>query len=345
MHQWAKLIVLVTGVAGCGSLVSAHHSRANFQLDNVVEIAGVVTDFKWANPHLYFEIETDSGETWLIEGHSVPGVLGLGWSRDTIEVGDRIRIGANPDLNTNKKFALVQWVLAADSNVYRGFGNAQIPTQILASAESVVTQERRPTQASTDFSGVWEVDLRGVDLAIGVFDPEPDLPLTERGRQVLAGYDPSENPRFQCLGNGLPFTGTYGLKITRHDDRLVMEKEHEAVAVTVWLNPPREAPTPSRFGFATGHLEGDDTLVFEAGKFTPAKWGLSRGVDSSEMKQITARFELRPDGRAIDFTYEISDPVYLTQPLVRTGVLLKQPDREFVDEPCDPAISSLHLNE
>jgi len=341
---------LYIGLVGVGffgyvSFASAHHSRANFQLDKVVELTGVVTDFKWANPHLYFEIELEDGETWLIEGHSVPGVLGLGWTKDTIKVGDEIRIGANPDLKTDKNFALVQWVLAADGHVYRGFGNAQIPAELVAGADSVVRRERAPVEPSTDFSGVWEVDLRGVNLATGVFDPETDLPLTDAGQKILGAYDSRENPRFQCIGSGLPFTGTYGLKITRYADRFVMEKEHEDVDVSVWLDePPTPLPPPSRFGLAVGHLEGKGTLVFEATGFIPTKWGLSRGVDSSDQKRISGRFDMRPDGLAIDFAYEITDPVYLTEPLIRKGVLLKQPDRDFVDEPCDPAISSLHLN-
>ena len=63
------------------------------------------------------------------------------------------------------------------------------------------------------------------------------------------------------------------------------------------------------------------------------------------MKRIKARFELQPGGRAINFSYEITDPTYLTAPLIRTGVLLKKPDREFIDEPCDPEVSSLHLSQ
>lgn len=86
-------------------------------------------------------------------------------------------------------------------------------------------------------------------------------------------------------------------------------------------------------------------LVFETTRFTPAKWGIARGVDSSDAKRISARFELQPDGRAINFSYEITDSIYLTGPVTRTGVMLKQPDREFIDEPCDPEISSLHLND
>ena len=53
--------------------------------------------------------------------------------------------------------------------------------------------------------------------------------------------------------------------------------------------------------------------------------------------------ELQPDGLAIEYSHVISDPVYLTEPITRSGVLHKEPDREFVNEPCDPQISSLHL--
>jgi len=351
MRSTTTLISLVAvGLVSHVSLVSAHHSRANFQLDNVVEMSGIVTEFKWANPHVYFEMELEDGETWLIEGHSVPGVLGLGWTRDTIKVGDRIRIGANPDLDVDRKFALVQWVVAADGVAYPGFARARIPSELLAvaaSADRALRGDGLPVEPSTDFSGVWEVDLRGVNLATGVFDPARGLPLTALGEELLAAYDPRENPNFQCIPSGLPFTGPYGLKFTRYDDRLVMEKEHQDVRISVWLDQAaaRLDQPPSHLGLSVGRLEGDDTLVFETTRFTPAKWGLARGVDSSDKKRISARFELQPGGRAINFSYEITDPEYLTAPLVRTGVLLKQPEREFIDEPCDPEISSLHLTD
>jgi hypothetical protein len=348
MRSRTTLIGVVTaGFLSSASEVSAHHSRANFQLDKLVELTGVVTDLKWANPHVYFEMQLENGETWLIEGHSVPGALGLGWTRDTLKVGDSIRIGANPDRNPEKEFGLLQWVLAADGVVHPAFSRRQIPPELLAAAgtDPTPTSAEPIVQPSTDFSGVWEVDLRGVNLTTGVFDPEPGVPLTALGKEQVARFDPDENPSFQCITSGIPFTGPYGLKFTRYDDRLVMEKEHQDVQVTVWLDEPPEIPPPSHLGFSVGRLEGDDTLVFETTRFTPAKWGISRGVDSSEMKHIKTRFALQPGGRAIDFTYEITDPVYLTAPLIRTGMLLKKPDREFIDEPCDPAISSLHLSQ
>jgi hypothetical protein len=350
MRSTTTLIGLViAGFLSHAPLASAHHSRANFQLDKLVELSGVVTDFKWANPHVYFEMQLDNGATWLIEGHSVPGVLGLGWTRDTIKIGDEVRVGANPAQDPAKTFALLQWVVAADGVVYPGFSSRQIPPELLsaATADPALRGDRPAVvQPSTDFSGIWEVDLRGVDLVTGVFDPEPGVPLTARGKEQVAAFDQRDNPSFQCIASGLPFTGPYGLKFTRYDDRLVMEKEHQDVQVTVWLGKsPAPLPPPSQFGFSVGRLEDADTLVFETTRFTPAKWGISRGVDSSDMKRIKSRFELQPGGLAINFSYEITDPIYLSAPLIRKGVLLKKPDREFIDEPCDPAISSLHLKQ
>ena len=40
---------------------SAHHSRANFDLDSTVEITGTVKEFSWRNPHAYVVVEGRKG--------------------------------------------------------------------------------------------------------------------------------------------------------------------------------------------------------------------------------------------------------------------------------------------
>ena len=113
----------------------------------------------------------------------------------------------------------------------------------------------------------------------------------------------------------------------------------------IWLDAsatPQDQP-PSRQGLAIGRAEDDRMIVFEVTNYVATKWGLGRGLDSSEQKHVNGRMELQADGLAINYSYEITDPVYLTEPLTRNGILRKEPDREFVNEPCDPEISSLHL--
>ena len=271
----------------------------------------------------------------------------MGWSRDSIKVGDHIQISAYPDRNTERNFALVEWAVLADGTVLPAFRTISLPDELLARAGPAPSWRGAPVEPSADFSGNWRVDLRGMNLRTGGFAPGQGMPLTDQAQQSLDGYDSNENPNFQYISAGLPFTGPYGLRFERYDDRLTMEKEHQDVRVTVWLDEstvPQDSPL-GEFGISVGHLEGENIMVFEITGFIPGKWGVSRGVDSSDQKRIESRFEMQADGRSINFTYRIFDPAYLTEPLVRTGVLLKEPDREFIDEPCDPEISSLHLTQ
>ena len=334
-----------------------HHSRANFQLDNLVEMRGTVTEFNWANPHIYWRMDLENGENWLIEGHSIPGVVRLGWARDTIQVGDELLIAAFPDQNTERNFALVEYLVLADGTPLAGFTPNAIPADLRAGGGGAGAppgsgrgDSAADVEPSTDFSGNWRADLRGVNLRTGAFfDPQANLPLTAEGEAVMAAYDESENPSYQCEQGGLPIGGgPYGIRIDRHEDRLAIMGEHTNVGEenAIWLDAsaaPQNQP-PSRQGLAIGQAEDDRTITFEVTNYVATKWGLDRGLDSSDRKHVSGRMELQADGLAINYSYEITDPVYLTEPLIRNGVLRKEPDREFVNEPCDPEISSLHLS-
>ena len=91
-------------------------------------------------------------------------------------------------------------------------------------------------------------------------------------------------------------------------------------------------------------MKDDRTIAFKVTNYGADKWGLGRGLDSSDQEQVSGRLELAPDGLSIDYAFVLSDLVYLTEPITRSGILRKQPDREFAIEPCDPEISSLHLD-
>ncbi len=43
----------------------AHHSRGNFDLENVTELQGTITEYSWRNPHTFvtLAVENDDGET------------------------------------------------------------------------------------------------------------------------------------------------------------------------------------------------------------------------------------------------------------------------------------------
>lgn len=333
------------------SSAGAHHSRAGFDLDNETRLSGTVTEVRWANPHIYLRMDMENGENWLVEGHSVPGAMGLGWTRDTVRVGDEIMVGGNVALDPEQKFALMNWIVTRDGTAQQAMPRGQVPADLSGGRVAQGRPRYGPppdAQPSTDFSGNWSADLRGRNLATGVFDPNRNLPLTAAGQAVLDEYRGAENPAYQCLP-GTSFAGAlnapYSNRIVRFDDRLEIHKESTTHFYTIWLDEAA-APgnhVPDRPGLTIGRYEDERTLAWQTTRFAPSKWGLSRGVDSSEQKEINGRFELAEDGMSMTVTWTISDPVYFREPVMRTARLFKDVDREFDPEPCDPEVSSMHL--
>jgi len=195
--------------------------------------------------------------------------------------------------------------------------------------------------AQTDFSGEWAASRDEDNEDRG---PGPDLgdytglPINDAARQKAEAWDasvlslperqaqphpaqyfmhgPRPNPRIQQVldpvtGDLLAYTlaGTFG-----RADR------------TIWLDG---RPHPSRYaehtwaGFSTGEWDGD-TLVITT---THIKYGVVRrnGVPASPETTVTERWTRYGDLLLV--MEHIDDPVYLTEPLVRSNVLRLDPSR------------------
>ena len=96
----ASVGVAFAGALACAAPASAHHSTAMFDMDHQVQIAGVVKDFQWTQPHTWivFTVPNASGgsEEYGIEGMS-PSYLGrAGWSKHTLNPGDKVTLSIHP---------------------------------------------------------------------------------------------------------------------------------------------------------------------------------------------------------------------------------------------------------
>jgi hypothetical protein len=323
--------------------VSAHHSRSNFDFSQPVRLSGVVTEFRWGNPHLYIRVRDDDGRLWLVEGHSIPGVVRLGWSRGSVLPGERILLGAYPDRDHPHKFVLLDWLVNHEGLALKAFAASQIPAEVVA--RKAPLENPAQVSPSLDFSGNWTVDFSGVDLRVSGFSPARDWPLTAAGMAQATHFDLKEDPVLDCTPRALPqvLKSAYGYRFDRFADRLVMAKEHDDSLWTIWFDAGEaEEIEPSRFGRSLGQITGR-TLTFTTDRFTADKWGLTRGIDSSADKIVKATYILADDGLSIDFTYELTDPEYLLAPVRVSGRLLKEADRLFVDVPCTRENARLHL--
>jgi len=100
MFRRIPLSLLTAAAALLTGPAQAHHSFAMFDSAAEIVLKGTVTEFQWTNPHTWIELDVpdEKGEVvhWSIEGGSVLGLSREGWSRHTLQRGDKITLVAHP---------------------------------------------------------------------------------------------------------------------------------------------------------------------------------------------------------------------------------------------------------
>ena len=117
-HSAIAILVSLCMLAGGTSLL-AHHSMAGFDATKQVTIEGTVTQVNWTNPHSLFYVEgklvgaTDApAKKWVFEGPAPGGLLKQGWTKESLNVGDKITLIGNPSKG-GSAFALLKEIVTA----------------------------------------------------------------------------------------------------------------------------------------------------------------------------------------------------------------------------------------
>ena len=101
MKRAALGAVMMAGLmAAAASVAAAHHGFAVFDTSSQKTITGTVKQFDWTNPHtwVWLDVPNDKGgvDTWGIEGMS-PNFLGRrGWTKHTLNPGDKVTVTIYP---------------------------------------------------------------------------------------------------------------------------------------------------------------------------------------------------------------------------------------------------------
>ena len=90
-------LLLATVLASVMVPALAHHSfYAEFDQNKTVTLEGTVEKMEWVNPHswLHMQVVNAKGETevWKVEGGSPAVLLRLGWTRDSIPPGTKVKV-------------------------------------------------------------------------------------------------------------------------------------------------------------------------------------------------------------------------------------------------------------
>jgi hypothetical protein len=96
----AALAWLGAAALAASTAAIAHHSPAVFDRSRQITVAGVVTEFRWGNPHSWIHVdvtnEQDAIEAWSVEMDPASHLARRGWRSSTLKPGDRIEVLVYP---------------------------------------------------------------------------------------------------------------------------------------------------------------------------------------------------------------------------------------------------------
>ena len=109
-----KFLFLLTTAFLLSASALAHHGRAVYSTD-VITLEATVTEFRFVNPHVqvYFDITTEAGEIEHWQGElTAPNKLARGgWTKNTLQPGDQIRITGRAARNDGHSVAINEIIM------------------------------------------------------------------------------------------------------------------------------------------------------------------------------------------------------------------------------------------
>ncbi len=322
------LSLLLTGAA------LAHHSDAGFDMESVVAVSGVVTEFSWRNPHVYVNLDVTEPDgsvaEWQFQSGPTMILARAGWTPGLLKPGDRVSARGHPERdlerNTDRRYAFLLTIDKEDGTRIERIRIGMPQTAI-----------------ATDLNGRWRATGTSVDAFLEAYQR---LPLTEKGASAKAAYDIYADEGLQsCEPMPTPASQTtaaqiYVSEIEVNTDTVFLRSEYYDTERVVYMDG-REHPQGGERevqGHSIGWWE-DDVLVVDTVNFADHRSPLQDGVPSGAQKHVVERYDLSDDGTSLMVDVLVEDPEYLAAPLRASVEWKYTPGAELFRYGCEPEVS------
>lgn len=319
--QWARGWWIAV-LAGLSAGAHAHHSVSSwFDTTALNEVEGVLTEFRWQNPHVMFTLRVDgaAGATdWEIETLSISGIERWGLTRDLFRVGDRLRVAGNPARRAARSLFVRNILLPSGREIVLG-GAARWSENTLRGGELLQAREGDSSRPELGLFRTWSSGSVGGVLFPEAVRPNFDFgvyPLTPAARAALAAFDiERDDPTRDCTPKGMPtvMEQPYPMEIVDRGATIeLLIEEYDTRRVVHMRDAPAD-PGPGPLGHSVGRWEGA-TLVVTT---TRASWGHfdSVGIPLSIDAVMVERFAPSADGARLDYSLTVTDAATFTAPV------------------------------
>jgi len=345
MNNYKKTMItaLVACLLALPSAIFAHHSTSEYDQTVLVDIEGEITEKFWRNPHVIFNIMTDEGEEWIIEGASVSGQNRRGITSDLVNVGDDVTVAGYVSTRRDNDMIMQHILLANGQELMLGRNSEPRWPE----AEKVELTTSGPTaeqiaEAEANAGGLFRIWSWG-NLERGWwFFADPDaFPLTDAALEKFATWDEyKDNPQLECIPPGMPLTmgNPYPIEFTQQDENTIVMRAHEFDVVrTIHLNAePDPDFEETIMGQSVGYWEDENTLVVDTTHINYPffnRVGISSGPDLS----VHERFIVDDEAGKLHYFTTITDPWALTEPYTKELLWTWVPGQQLGSYGCEVA--------
>lgn len=317
------------------STAMAHHSAAAFDQGKTVTINGTVKSYRFSNPHviLIVTVTRDDGSRFDmdVEAGAASVLNAMGFTRDSLKAGEAVTITGNP--------ARENAAMMLGKDLYKKADGSYLP--LFIGSKSVYTAKVNAT--ATSIEGTWFSPMRSFT---GVMGTANKWPMTEKGRAARAAADPNVSSQADCIPIGEPTVTVYPVATSIKIDK------GRATITTDWMDTERTVyldgrthPAPTQtylHGHSIGTWDGK-VLTVETTNFKEHRSGITAALPSSTQKKLVERFELGEDGKTLQYSGTVEDPVYLAAPGAFSATLEYRPGMPFSNQKCDVQIARQFL--
>ena len=315
----------------------AHHSAAAFDTAKEQQITGTITQYRFSNPHVYLtlSVKKDDGTSTSmeVEAGAASVLNGLGFTKDSIKIGDVVTIIGSPARKNPQSYMLGKDLHKRDG------------TYLPLNIASKTAYEAKANAVATGIEGTWFPQFSQLGTVLGGIGK---FPLTDKGRTAREARNQMDATHRDCVPIGEPALMFYPVAntIKVQKDRVTMDVDWMDTERTIWIDGRAHPPASQTFlhGHSVGKWEGK-TLVVETTNFKEHLLGMSTSMPSSTQKKLTERFALSEDGKSLTYSGTYEDPVYITQAGQWSGKWDFRPGMPHSNQKCDVDLAQRFLKD